>query len=81
MWDDGKLLLLNRSNMEFCRSAALCFTETWLGEHIPDSSLYLLGFQLRHMDYVTELSGKVREAGIFFYINEGWCADGMGFHG
>ncbi len=45
-----KLLLLNRSNMDFCRSAALCFTETWLGEHIPDSSLHLLGFQLLRGD-------------------------------
>ncbi|KAI3353828.1 hypothetical protein L3Q82_005043 [Scortum barcoo] len=37
-----ELLLLNRKNTDVCRSAALCFTETWLGEHIPDTSLHLL---------------------------------------
>ena len=41
-----KLLLLNTTNMDLNRSAALCFTQTWLGEHIPDTSLHLPGFHL-----------------------------------
>ncbi|KAI3364299.1 hypothetical protein L3Q82_010821, partial [Scortum barcoo] len=50
-------------------SATLCFTETWLSEHIPDTSLHLPGFHLIWADR-TELSGKKRGGGICFYINE-----------
>ena len=70
-----ELLLLNRRNSDFCRSAALCFTETWLSELTPDSGLYLPDFQLLRADRVTELSGKSRGGGICFYINDGWCTD------
>jgi len=70
-----ELLLLNKTNRDFSRSAALCFTETWLGAHIPDSALHLSGFQLHRADRVTALSGKTRGGGICFYINEGWCTD------
>lgn len=31
--------LLNTTNLDFNISAALCFTETWLSEHIPDTWL------------------------------------------
>ncbi len=69
-----ELLLLSRTNTDFYRSAALCFTETWLGEHILDSSLHLPGFQLLHGDLM-ELSGKMRRGGICFYTNEDWYTD------
>ncbi len=36
-----KLLLLSQTNKGFSNSAALCFTETWLNDTIPDSSLNL----------------------------------------
>ncbi len=42
----AKLLLLSRTNKDFSNSAALCFTETWLNDAIPDSALSLPGFQL-----------------------------------
>ena len=70
-----ELLLLNRINKDFSGSAALCFTETWLGESTPDSILHLPGFQLHRADRVKELTGKIRGGGICFYINEGWCTD------
>ncbi len=41
-----KLLLLSRTNKDFSNSAALCFTETWLNDAIPDSALHLPNFQL-----------------------------------
>ena len=41
-----ELLLLNSKNSDFHHYAALCFIETWLREHILDSSLQLSGFQL-----------------------------------
>lgn len=68
----GELLLLNGTNMDFESSAALCFTETWLSEAVPDAGLYLPGFSLHRSDHVKQLSGKSKGGGIRFYINEGW---------
>ncbi len=39
-------LLLSQTNKDFLNSAALCFTETWLNDAIPDSALHLPSFQL-----------------------------------
>ncbi len=68
-----ELLLLTRTNKDFSNSAALCFTETWLSETIPDNALHLPGYQLFRADRITELTGKTRGGGLCFYINEGWC--------
>lgn len=65
-----ELLELNRTKSEFSRSATLCFTKTWHGEHIQDSSLHLPVFQLLCMALVTELLEKEREGRICFYINK-----------
>lgn len=70
-----ELLLLNQTNKDFARSAALCFTETWLSERVPDAALNLPGFQLHRADRETELSGKTKGGGVCFYINEVWCTD------
>lgn len=70
-----ELLLLNQTNRDFYSSAALCFTETWLCERIPDSALQLPGFQLIRADRNTMLSGKTKGGGIGFYLNKGWCTD------
>ncbi len=70
-----ELLLLTRTNKDFSNSAALCFTETWLTETIPDNALHLPGYQLFRSDRITELTGKTRGGGLCFYINEGWCSD------
>ncbi len=68
-----KLLLLSRINKDFSNSAALCFTETWLNDAIPDSALSLPGFQLFRAD--AESTGKSCGGGMCFYINERWCKD------
>ena len=70
-----ELLLLTRTNKDFLNSAALCFTETWLSEAIPDNALHLPGFQLFRADRIAELTGKTRGGGLCFYINESWCSD------
>uniref|UniRef100_A0A9J8BEH4 Reverse transcriptase domain-containing protein n=1 Tax=Cyprinus carpio carpio TaxID=630221 RepID=A0A9J8BEH4_CYPCA len=70
-----ELLLLSRTNKDFSHSAALCFTETWLHDAIPDSALHLPGFQLFRADRDTESTGKSRGGGTCFYINERWCTD------
>ncbi|KAK3522849.1 hypothetical protein QTP86_005653 [Hemibagrus guttatus] len=70
-----ELLLLSRTNKNFSNSAALCFTESWLNDAIPDNALNLLGFQLFRELQVTESAGKSRGGGTCFYINERWCTD------
>ncbi len=63
-------LLLSRTNKDFSNSAALCFTETWLNDAIPDSVLYLPNFQLIRADRDAESTGKSRGGGTCIYINE-----------
>ncbi|KAK3528802.1 hypothetical protein QTP70_011587 [Hemibagrus guttatus] len=70
-----ELLLLSQTNKDFSNSAALCFTESWLNDAIPDNALNLPGFQLLRADRVTESAGKSRGGGTCFYINERWCTD------
>ncbi len=70
-----ELLLLSRTNKDFSNSAALCFTETWLNDAIPDSALHLPNFQLIRSDRDAESTGKSRGGGTCFYINERWCTD------
>ncbi len=70
-----KFLLLFRTNKDFSNSAALCFTETWLNDAIPDSVLHLPIFQLIRADRDAESMGKLRGGGMCFYINERWCTD------
>ncbi len=53
-----KLLLLSRTNKDLSISAALCFTETWLNDAIPDSVLHLPNFQLITADHNAESTGK-----------------------
>ncbi len=59
----NKLLLLSRTNKDFSNSAALCFTETWLNDAIPDSVLHLPNFQLIRADRDTESTEKSRGGG------------------
>ncbi|KAK3566876.1 hypothetical protein QTP86_004772 [Hemibagrus guttatus] len=70
-----ELLLLSRTNKDFSNSAALCFTESWLNNTIPNNALNLPGFQLLRADRVVESAGKLRGGGTCFYINERWCTD------
>ncbi len=65
-----KLLLLSRTNKYFSNSAALCFTENWLNDAIPDSALSLPGFQLFRADCDAESTRKSQGSGTCFYINE-----------
>ncbi len=59
----------------FFNSAALCFTETWLNDAIPDSVLHLPNFHLIRADHNAESTGKSCGGGTCFYINERWCTD------
>ncbi len=58
------------TNKDFSNSAALCFTETWLNDAIPDSALHLPNFQLIRADRDAESTGKSRGGETCFCINE-----------
>ncbi len=64
-----ELLLLSQTNRDFSNSAALCFTETWLNDTIPDSVLHLPNFQLIRSDREAESTGKSCGGRTCFYIN------------
>lgn len=70
-----KLLPFIPKDPDFSRSAALCFTETWVSELIPDSAAQLHRFQLLQADCSKKLTGKTKGDGLCFYINKGWCTD------
>ncbi|XP_061605504.1 uncharacterized protein LOC133466126 isoform X3 [Phyllopteryx taeniolatus] len=64
-----------KTSKEFGRSAALCFTETWLCEAVPDGAVMLPSFHLHRPDRVMDLLEHTKGGGICFYINEKWCTD------
>ncbi len=66
-----KLLLLSRTNKDFSHSAALCFTETWLNDAIPDSAINLPSFQLFRADHDAESTGKSHGGGTCFTSMKG----------
>ncbi len=68
-----ELLLLFRTNKDFSNSAALCVTENWLNDAIPDSALNLPCFQLIRADRDAESTGKSHGSRTCFYINERRC--------
>ena len=47
-----ELLLLNKTKRDFARLSALCFTESWLNESIPDNGLILPSYGLHCADRV-----------------------------
>ncbi|XP_051811558.1 uncharacterized protein LOC127536113 isoform X2 [Acanthochromis polyacanthus] len=51
----------------------MCFTETWLNGHTPDSVVSLNGFTLARTDRNAVGSGKKSGGGLAVYVNERWC--------
>ncbi|XP_061534240.1 uncharacterized protein LOC133403340 isoform X2 [Phycodurus eques] len=67
--------LLLKISKDFGRSAAMCFTETWICDAVPDGAVMLPSFHIHRADRDMESSGKTKGGGICFYINEKWCTD------
>lgn len=63
-------LILSQRDLRDC--SAICLTETWLHEYIPDSALQLDGFTFHRADRTSE-SLKQRGGGVCIYINQNWC--------
>ena len=54
----------------------MCFTETWLHEHIPDCNASIHGFKTVRADRSKQHSGKLKGGGIAVLVNKRWCHPG-----
>lgn len=69
-----KLSVLIGSQRDFRYAAAICLSETWLNEDIPNSTVQQAGFSLYCADCTTD-SLKQQGGGVCCYINRNWCTD------
>ncbi len=62
------------SQREVRECCALIFTETWLSEKAPESSVQLQTHSSHRGDW-TAASGKAKGGGVCVFINNSWCGD------
>nr|XP_054604483.1 uncharacterized protein LOC107395178 [Nothobranchius furzeri]XP_054604484.1 uncharacterized protein LOC107395178 [Nothobranchius furzeri]XP_054604485.1 uncharacterized protein LOC107395178 [Nothobranchius furzeri] len=68
-----ELQALSRTQLEYRQCSVMCFTETWLQDHIPDSSVSLPGFLTVRADRDLKRSGKRKGGGVAVLVNNRWC--------
>ena len=68
-----ELFLLTQNNWKFKECSAICLTETWLDEGIPDAVVTPPGFTSHRADRSANLSLKSKGGGVCFLINDRWC--------
>ena len=56
----------------------MCFTETWLQEHMLDSNASKLGFKTIWSNGDNRGSGRSKGRGITVLVNNRWCNPGLG---
>ncbi|CAM4487914.1 unnamed protein product [Leuciscus chuanchicus] len=61
---------------EYRECSVMCFTETWLQEHISDSNATVPGLQTVRVDRDRCLSSKKKGGGIAVLVNNRWCNPG-----
>ncbi|XP_076841985.1 NACHT, LRR and PYD domains-containing protein 3-like [Brachyhypopomus gauderio] len=66
--------MLINSRRVIADCSIMCFTETWLNEDVPDSTVHVDGFTLHRADR-TEASLKTKGGGLCCYVNQRWCTD------
>ncbi|KAK7880206.1 hypothetical protein WMY93_033125 [Mugilogobius chulae] len=71
-----ELTALTKTEPAFREASVMCFTETWLQEYIPDTSVNLAGFQVVRADRTSTASGKSKGGGVALYVNTKWCHPG-----
>lgn len=62
------------SQQEIRECCTLIFTETWLSEKVPESSVQLQTHSIHRGDW-TAASGKAKGEGVYVFINNSWCGD------
>ncbi|KAF7664853.1 hypothetical protein LDENG_00161750 [Lucifuga dentata] len=68
-----ELAVLTRSQKEYRECSLMCFTETWLHDHIHDSNVTITGFQTVRADRSRYESGKRKGGGLALLVNNRWC--------
>ncbi len=72
-----ELIQLSRSTQHETRDCCVfVFTEPWLHNNIPDSTIQLHRLTCCRADRDSSLSGKTRRGGLCVYINQEWCNNG-----
>ena len=62
-----ELAALMRSQCVFREASVVCFTETWLRDNIPDSTVNLAGFHCVRADRSCREGGKRAGGGVAIY--------------
>ena len=57
----------------FRQSSLLCFTETWLTDSTPSSSMDMDGFSFHRLDRDLVKTRKKTGGGLCLYVNDQWC--------
>lgn len=63
----------SQRNIRYC--CVSIFTESWLNEKFPDTTVQLDGLTLHRADSVALLAGKQRGGALVIYTNNSWCRD------
>ena len=70
-----ELQLMIQTDKDYSDCSAICLTETWLEQSVPDQAVTLPGFTLHRSDRSSKLSGKAKGGGVCIMINERWCTN------
>ena len=70
--DELKTRITTQHEIREC--CALIFTETWLSDSIPDSTIHLTAHSVHRGDR-TVVSERKRGGGVCVYVNNSWCSD------
>nr|XP_054598774.1 uncharacterized protein LOC129163848 [Nothobranchius furzeri] len=71
-----ELQALSRTQPEYQQCSVMCFTETWLQDHIPDSNVSLPGFLTVRADRDLKRGRKRKGGGVAVLVNNRWCHPG-----
>lgn len=70
-----ELILLLQFKEKYKDRSAICLTETWLDNTVPDQAVTLSGYLLRRANRSAKLSTKSKGSGICLVINQQWCTN------
>ncbi|KAK7925826.1 hypothetical protein WMY93_008136 [Mugilogobius chulae] len=68
-----EFFLFLQSHKDYRDCSAICLTETWLDNTVPDLAVTPPGFSLHRVDRSVKLSNKTKGGGICLMINQRWC--------
>lgn len=70
-----ELQLMIQPNKDYSDYSAICLTETWLDQSVPDQMVALPGFTLHRANRSTKLLHKAKGGGVRIMINYCWCTN------